>query len=133
MVRNKVKEPQRMGPFPSEQDLIRADPYCFVEKYEQLLRSIEKPVTDEEAAILTGLFGTDDFFGVCWTLVHLIETAPNWPLDECLENVGNCWIQNLKGRAERWREAGYPARSFYTEAGLPDPRQNRESREGGGA
>jgi hypothetical protein len=119
-----------MGPPPSEEELIR-NPSPLLERYEQLLLSIEKPVTDEEAKALTGVFGVDGCFGLGSTLLHLIETAPNWPIGECLENPGNEWIQMLNDRAKRWREAGYPARPFYKEAGLPDPRQNQESRTGG--
>ena len=71
------------------------------------------------------MFGPDDCFGAAWTLLHLIETAPNWP-QEPLEDNGNEWLQMLNRRAERWKEAGYPARAFYKEAGLPDPRTKRE-------
>jgi hypothetical protein len=127
MVRDEVKELQRMGPPPSEEELIR-NPSPFLEKYEQLLLSIEKPVTDEEAKVLTGIFGVDGCFGLGWTLLHLIETAPHWSAEECLENIENEWIQMLKDRAERWRDAGYPARAFYKNAGLPDPRLNQDSK-----
>jgi hypothetical protein len=124
MVRHEVEELQKLGPFPSS-DELGSESIGLVDKYGELLSSIEEPVNDEEAKALTGAFGGDDFFGLCWTLVHLIETAPNWPIDECLENVANEWIKRLKDRATRWREAGYPARSFYEESGLPDPRSNR--------
>ena len=130
MVRDEVKELLETGPFPSEEESIR-NPAPLLEKYEQLLLSIEAPVSDEEARALTGVFGVDGCFGLGWTLLHLIETAPNWPPKEGLENVGNEWIQMLKDRAERWRDAGYPARSSYTEAGLPDPRQKRDAKEDG--
>ena len=93
-----------------------------------LLAAIKKPVTDEEANVLAGLFGCDDFFGMGWTLLHLIETAPNWSAEAYLENAGNEWVQRLKDREKRWREAGYPTRSFYKESGLPDPRSNRDCR-----
>ena len=76
MVRDEVRELLKLGPPPSEEALIR-NPSPFLEKYEQLLSSIEKPVTDEEAKLLTGLFGVDGCFGLGWTLLHLIETAPN--------------------------------------------------------
>jgi hypothetical protein len=122
MVRKEVAELLKMGPPPSSDEVIRSKSVDLVEKYEQLLSSIEKPVTDEEAKALTGVFGDDDFFGMCWTLVHLIETAPSWPIEDSLANVRNEWVQRLKDRSARWREAGYPPRSFYKEAGLPDPR-----------
>jgi hypothetical protein len=121
MVRDEIKELQRMGPLPSEEESIR-NPSTLLEKYQQLLLSIEKPVTDEEAIVLTGIFGVDGCFELEWTLIHLIETAPSWPIEECLKNVENESINMLKDRAERWRDAGYPGRAFYKEAGLPDPR-----------
>jgi len=40
------------------------------------LHAIEQPVTDEEATLLATCFGDDNCFGVAWTLLHLIETAP---------------------------------------------------------
>lgn len=128
MVRHEVEELQKMGPPPSSSEVVRLKSIDLVEKYEQLLSSIEEPVTDEEAKVLTRIFGDDDFFGLCWTLVHLIETAPNWPIDECLENLDNDWIRMIKDRASRWRDAGYPARSFYKESGLQDPRSNQDSK-----
>lgn len=127
MVRKEIEELRKMGPLPSEKESI-ANPSPLLERYQQLLLSIEKPVSDEEAAILTGVFGVDDCFGLAWTLAHLIETAPNWPINECLQDVGNDWIKMLKDRASRWRDAGYPARSFYRKSGLPDPRSNQDSK-----
>lgn len=127
MVRDEVRELLKLGSQPSEEELIR-NPSPLLEKYEHLLLSIEKPVTDEEAKLLTGLFGVDGCFGLGWTLLHLIETAPNWPEAGELENSANEWMQLLKDRAERWRESGYPTRSFYREAGLPDPRTTRASK-----
>ena len=130
MVRKEVDELRRMGPLPSEKESIQ-NPSPLLEKYQQLLLSIEKPVTDDEAAILAGVFGADDCFGLAWTLTHLIETAPNWSAAEYLENTENEWVKTLKNREKRWREAGYPARSFYRESGLPDPRSKRDSKGSG--
>ncbi|MFI0960606.1 hypothetical protein ACH4S8_04160 [Streptomyces sp. NPDC021080] len=42
----------------------------------QQLMAITKPVTTEEAHALATCFGPDDCYGVGWTLIHLIETAP---------------------------------------------------------
>ena len=126
-MRKEVEELLKMGPPPSSEEVIRLKLVSLVEKYEKLLAAIEEPVTDEEANVLVGLYGCDDFFGMNWILLHLIETAPNWLVMEALKDTGNEWIARLKDRAERWQAAGYPARSFYKEAGLPDPRQNQDS------
>jgi hypothetical protein len=127
MVRDEVKELLKMGPPPSEEELIR-NPSPLLEKYEQLLLSIKRPVTDEEAKALTAIFGVDCCFGLSWTLLHLIETAPNWGEEGDFEDSGNEWVQMLKDRARRWREAGYPARSFYRDAGVPDPKATQHSK-----
>lgn len=121
-MRNEVNELLRLGSFPSSEDVIRSKMVDLVKKYQELILSIEKPVTDEEAEALARIFGVDDFFGLCWTLIDLIETAPNWPIEESFGNIENEWTEMLRDRAKRWRDAGYPARSFYTEKGLPDPR-----------
>jgi len=120
-MRDAVKELLSLGPLPSEEESIR-NPSPLLERYQQLLRSVEKPLTDEESKELAGLFGVDDCFGLCWTLLHLIETAPNWPDLTELGNAENEWVRRLRDRAARWRDAGYPARAFYKEAGLSDPR-----------
>ena len=91
-----------MGPLPSEKEAVE-NPSPLMERYQQLLLAIEKPVTNEEAAILAGVFGVDDCFGLAWTLAHLIETAPNWSVDECLGNAGNEWLKRLKDRETRRR------------------------------
>jgi hypothetical protein len=132
IVRNEVKELLTMGPFPSSKQVICSRQTDLVEKYQRLLLSIEKPVTDEEAKALVKLFGVDDFFELEWTLMQLIETAPSWPIEECLKNVESESIDILKDRAERWRNAGYPRRSYYKEVGIPDPRTNQDSIGDGG-
>ncbi len=60
------------GPLPdwdaSEEEIDRRD---------HQLAAISRPVTSEEATALATCFGPDDCYGVAWTLVHLIETAPS--------------------------------------------------------
>jgi hypothetical protein len=74
-------------------------------RLEQLARSITKPVSDEEARALVRLFGPDDScYGIAWTLLHLIETAPHWPLRDCLPKNAGEWIELLRIRA---RNGGY--------------------------
>jgi hypothetical protein len=125
MVRRAVEELRRMGPLPSEKESIE-NPSTLLEKYQQLLLSIEKPVTDDEADILAGVFGVDDCFGLAWTLVHLIETAHKWSAENYSGNADDEWVKRLRDREKGWRGAGYPARSFYKESGLPDPRSTHD-------
>lgn len=99
-MREKIKELAKMGPLPSSDIALRQDQEERIERYDTLIRSIRKPITDEEARVLVSLFGPDDCFEMAETLVHLIETAPGWPLWDCLENTNNEWIQVLRRRLE---------------------------------
>lgn len=66
--------------------------------YERLQR-----VTDDEARVLVELFGPDGCYGVASSFMHLIETAPSWPLKECFEHLNNEWKVELRNRAiKRW-------------------------------
>jgi len=68
-------------------------------QFEEALRSIDPPLTDSEAEALVPLFGRDGCFGLAWSLVHLIESAPGWPITACLERTQSEWAQRLRERA----------------------------------
>jgi hypothetical protein len=96
-----------LGPLPSEQE-VTTD---FLERFESLLASVESdsadnPLTVEEVKALIGLFGPDDAHGVAWSLLHLIEKAPDWPVDECLYDSSQEWTGLLKTRVENARRYG---------------------------
>ena len=96
-MRKEVALIAKLGPLPSEST-------ASVELLKQLdaaYRAIERPITDEEAIALVEVFGEDGCFGLASSLVHLIETAPSWPLLLCLTNVANPWIVELRERAIR--------------------------------
>lgn len=99
MIRKNVQELVSLGPFPSYEE--RPDP-DLVGNYENLLTGILPPVTNEEARELVRLFGPDDFYGLAWAVVHLVETAPDWPIEECLHS-NNEWVQMLRKRVENAR------------------------------
>ncbi len=90
-----VKELVKIGPLPSSvnPDVVK------VEMIQTLLTRIEQPISDDDARALVNLFGPDDCFGLAWTLLHIIETAPGWPLNDVLGSAGNEWIDRLKQRA----------------------------------
>ena len=89
-----------LGPLPSSKnpdDLL-------LEKIQSLLSNIKKPITDDEARALVKLFGPDECFGLAWSLLHSIETAPGWPLSDVLNQDiikdKNEWLDRLKTRAK---------------------------------
>jgi hypothetical protein len=97
-MRHEVMDLIELGPMPA--GTIDADP-ALIDRYADLLGRITCPVTNEEACALVKLFGPDDCFGVAWTVLHLIETAPNWPIQECLNDTSNEWVQRSRDRASR--------------------------------
>lgn len=100
-MRQEVRELVELGPLPDEEADVER-----IRRHDERLHRITEPVTDEEARALVGLFGPDNCYGLAWTLLHLIETAPNWPLEECLQDDGNEWIRRLRQRVENAREFG---------------------------
>jgi hypothetical protein len=69
-----------------------------VARRQVLVDGIAPPVTDEEARRLVLLLGPDDYFGLAWTMVHRIESAPGWPLWDVLVGDGG-WREVLRQRA----------------------------------
>ena len=97
MVRSEVDYLVSLGTLPAEQN---ADP-SLVETFQRALESISPPVTTQEAKELLNVFGPDDCFGGAWTLLHLIETAPETPLTSTPPSDANEWVRYLWDRAHR--------------------------------
>jgi hypothetical protein len=102
-VRLEIVELIDMGPLPSSREA--ADDVIRLETYQRLIEAIEPPVTDDEAVALAGLFGPDECFGLAWALVHLIESAPGWPLLDRVPPDSSEWRLLLRSRAERGAES----------------------------
>lgn len=96
-VRTEVEELEKLGPLPSEDEAEVAQ----LKEIEKLYRAIAKPITDDEARVSVELFGPDGCYGVASSFMHLIETAPGWPLKECLQQLNNEWKIELRNRAIR--------------------------------
>ncbi|CAM3666859.1 MULTISPECIES: hypothetical protein [Yersinia] len=90
-----VIELVKMGKLPSED----CSDITLIEKYQNVIDSIIEPVSDDDACELVSIFGEDECYGLGWTLLHKIETAPNWPIKSALSNIENEWIMKLKERA----------------------------------
>lgn len=96
-MRAEIERLLSLGAFPLES---RASPE-HVKSVQALVAGIYPPLTDQEAAALVKLFGPDTFFGLAWTLLHLIETAPDWPIQDCLPiEIENEWVRLLRQRAK---------------------------------
>ncbi|QES52756.1 hypothetical protein DEJ50_29925 [Streptomyces venezuelae] len=94
-MREQVREFVRLGcPLPSERDNSEEGDEAF-DEMEQALHAIEKPVTDEEARLLVACFGDDDCFGLAWTLLHLVESAPSPVVTSQPPDDANAWISRL--------------------------------------
>ncbi|MEU9994721.1 hypothetical protein [Streptomyces sp. NPDC050848] len=82
------------GPLPDE-DATEEE----LERRDEQLRAIGRPVTGEEAKALVSCFGPDDCYGIAWSLLHLIETGPNPVLASDPGPDANEWHQRLYLRA----------------------------------
>ncbi len=101
-MRDAVRRLADLGPLPRS-DQVEEE---RLKMYEDLLSEISRPLSDDEARILVTLFGPDECYGLAWTLLHLVESAPGWPLSDCLRDEANEWIQRLRLRAERGSRQG---------------------------
>jgi hypothetical protein len=96
-VRAEIAELEKLGPLPSEDEAEVAQ----LKRIEAIYRTIAKPITDNEARVLVELFGPDGCYGAASSFMHLIETAPGWPLKDCLAQLNNEWKIELRNRATR--------------------------------
>ena len=97
MIRSPVAELATTGRLPAETDADAA----LIEKIQNQLAGIEQPVTDEEASLLCGMFSpTDDScFGLAWSLLHTVESAPGWPLWHVIDSTVGPWAVLMRQRA----------------------------------
>jgi len=84
----------QIGPWPSS----RVATVSELQELEASLGKVQTPITDEEARALVRLFGPDDCFGLAWTLLHLIETSPGWPIEGAFHGLTGEWIDRLEAR-----------------------------------
>ena len=97
-VRKEVADFVAMGPLPAEDD--PASDEHDLQRREHALKAIRPPVNEDEAVALLECFGPDNCFGLAWTLLHLIETAPDTPVHFKPPEPANEWVRGLW---ERWQ------------------------------
>jgi hypothetical protein len=97
MIRSAVTDFVGLGALPDE-----SAPEETISHHQELLSRIKAPVTDEEARLLSRCFGHDDSYGLAWTLLHLIETAPGGSfLKAAPAESDNEWLKRLWKRSHR--------------------------------
>ncbi len=104
-MRHKVQQFLSLGQLPSEREATEE----AVARHQEALFSILPPLSLEEAEAVVGVFGPDSCFGLAWTLLHLIETAPGWEEYALSLPEGGEWANTLRHRSERYaacRKAG---------------------------
>src|SRR5262245_34820560 len=96
-MRPEVKLLVTKGRFPNSKDPIQ-----LIEEWEVALNQIVPPTSNEEALTLIKLLPStdDDCYGLVWTLIHIIESAPGWPLRDGLSGLQNPWVARLRQAAE---------------------------------
>jgi hypothetical protein len=94
-VRSQVVELAARGPLPHELDIADDD----LAERSALLASIDPPLSEAESAALLRVLGSDDCFGLAWTVVSLLESTPGWPAESLTWDVDNPWHQRLLRRA----------------------------------
>jgi hypothetical protein len=99
-IRPEVSDLVSAGSFPSE-DAAEEE----IAETQRLLERIAAPVTDEEAQLLTRAFWPDNCYGLAWTLLHLIETAPSTQTASYESNTGNLWVELLNSRVDHARRS----------------------------
>ena len=77
-------------------------PEGIVQPYHDALASLADPATDAEAIALLPVLphGEDSLFGLAWSVLHFIETAPSWPIRDALDDR-SWWVTFLRERADR--------------------------------
>ena len=100
VMRDEVARLIALGPLPgssSDEEVIRA--------HEGALAEVRAPVSTEEARAMLSCFGTDDCYGLAWTLLHLVESAPVSPLERAPDAGSNEWLFRLWHRLGRATES----------------------------
>lgn len=109
MIRGEVIKLDKIGRMPNES--LNDDPSIddLIDQYDELLESIEKPISLEEGEILIKLFPENSFYDLHWTLLQLIESLFGQIEIEKYENlIKKCpsseWRETLSVRLKNGKD-----------------------------
>lgn len=96
-MRNSVAQLLALGRLPEE----AAAEVSQLQAFESAINEISKPISDEEALALLAVLpnGEGTCFGLAWSVLHLIESAPSWPCQEAKLHQANPWVRSMLERA----------------------------------
>jgi len=97
-MRQEFDELRLLGQLPAGDELSPRQ----AERYEEAIRRLPNAPTGEEATALLSLLPPDETtsFGIAWTLVHAIESSPDWPVWDALDDR-TWWRALLVDRATK--------------------------------
>jgi hypothetical protein len=98
--RNSVERLVAMGPMPGDTVDVGED---VIATWTRGLDELEGPLTDDEPVALLSCFPPDNstVYGLAWTLLHAIETAPYGPTLTSALDDRSWWLSYLQQRAIR--------------------------------
>jgi hypothetical protein len=97
-----IKQLRELGPLPPES----TEDIELIQRWQDTLALVSRPVNASEAEILCTLFGSDSCFGGAWSLVHLIETATDLSDEYLTQLPPNEWIGLLRVGRENAKKFG---------------------------
>ena len=110
-MREQILKLKAIGRMPTESDADDNDEKIdeLIEQYDELISSIEKPITLEEAEELVSLFPDGFFYDMHWGLLHLFETCILSASEEEYQKlIDKCpseeWRENLQIRYKNWKK-----------------------------
>lgn len=91
-----------LGPLPTDSESLTDAP--LLQRWEELVVHVTTPLSDSEANLLAASFPPDDSdaFGAAWTLVHLLESAPDWPPAGAFDRTPRYWREILLTRLHKF-------------------------------
>ncbi|MCG8484488.1 MAG: hypothetical protein MJA31_14350 [Clostridia bacterium] len=109
MIRNKVLELKKLGKMPNEHLDDEDSIEDLINQYDELLESIEKPISYDEGEVLIELFPENAFYDLHWTLLQLIESLfGKIELSKYEKLIAKCpsaeWNEALHDRLMKWKK-----------------------------
>lgn len=99
---------RELGQMPTESINDNEKIIEVINEYDDLLSTIKKPITLEEAEILVSIFPDGFFYDLHWDLLHLFENCIlNISEEDYQKLIEKCpskeWRENLQIRYENWK------------------------------